>query len=198
MNCPLRCQCGLVQAELDVRRPAARAVCYCKDCQAFARFLQREADVLDPNGGTELIATVPARLRFNAGFDKVACMSLSDSGLLRWYASCCRTPISNTPRDRKVPYVGLVRQCLAASDDEMHRWFGRRDIALNTKSARGTVRPKPTALLAGMLTIIRNVAGARLSGAYKVNPFFAPDSTEPVKAPRSLSPAERAALDPGR
>jgi len=29
-----------------------RFVCYCKDCQALARFLER-ADVLDPVGGSQ-------------------------------------------------------------------------------------------------------------------------------------------------
>jgi len=37
-----------------------RFVCYCKDCQAFARFLER-ADVLDPAGGTDIFQMPPAR-----------------------------------------------------------------------------------------------------------------------------------------
>jgi len=198
MKRPLRCQCGVVQGEVDVRRSAGRAVCYCKDCQAFARFLGREAEILDRFGGTEIIATVPRRVRFSSGFDKVVCMSLSEKGLLRWYASCCRTPIGNTPRDRKIAYVGLVRQCLAEADDEMRRSFGQHAIALNTQSARGDVPSTPAAMFVGLLKIIRNVAGARLKGDYKDNPFFARDSGAPIKAPQTLTPAERQALHSGR
>jgi len=54
MKRPLRCQCGLVQGKVDVRH-SVRAVCYCKDCQASARFLGREAEILDRFGGTEII-----------------------------------------------------------------------------------------------------------------------------------------------
>ena len=197
MKRPLRCQCGLVQGEVDVHH-SARAVCYCKDCQAYARFLGHEAEILDRFGGTEIIATVPRRVRFNAGFDKVVCMSLSEKGLLRWYASCCRTPIGNTPRDRKIAYVGLARQCLVGSDDEMRRWFGTREIALNTQSAHGQVRSTPAAMFVGLLKIIRNVAGARLKGDYKDNPFFVQDSGMPITTPQNLTPAERQALDAGR
>jgi Family of unknown function (DUF6151) len=198
MNCPLRCRCGLVQGAVDVRHSAGRALCYCKDCQAFARFLQRESEILDHLGGTEIIATVPRRVRFNAGFDKVVCMSLSENGLLRWYASCCRTPIGNTPRDRKISYVGLVRACLAGSDDEIRRWFGPLEIALNAQSARGEVRSTPMATFVGVLKIIRNVAGARLNGGYKDNAFFAVDSGAPTKVPKNLTLAERRALDSSR
>ena len=39
-----------------------RFVCYCKDCQAFARFLDR-ADVLDPAGGTDIFHMAPGRVK---------------------------------------------------------------------------------------------------------------------------------------
>ena len=43
-----------------------RFVCYCKDCQAFARFLDR-TDVLDPAGGTNIFHMPPARMKLTAG-----------------------------------------------------------------------------------------------------------------------------------
>jgi hypothetical protein len=42
-----------------------RFVCYCKDCQAFARFLDR-ADVLDPAGGTDNFHMAPGRVKLTA------------------------------------------------------------------------------------------------------------------------------------
>jgi hypothetical protein len=50
---PLRCRCGSVRgiASEFARASGFRLVCYCKDCQAFARFLDR-ADVLDAAGGS--------------------------------------------------------------------------------------------------------------------------------------------------
>jgi hypothetical protein len=71
-----------------------RFVCYCRDCQAFARFLER-ADVLDPAGGTDIFQMPPARVKLVAGTDAMRCLRLSNK-VLRWYADCCRTPIANT------------------------------------------------------------------------------------------------------
>src|SRR5690349_24000361 len=116
MKIRLRCRCGKLQGEVEAARVAARAVCYCKDCQAFARFLKTQDVVLDAAGGTEVEATLPAAVRFTHGLEHLACMSLSPKGIYRWYASCCNTPVGNTPRDPKMSYVGLVRTCLDAPD----------------------------------------------------------------------------------
>ena len=103
MTIALRCRCGKLRGQVDTRRVAARAVCYCKDCQAYGRFLA--TPVLDPLGGTEVAATLPAAVRFDEGLEHLACMSLGPKGLYRWYADCCRTPIGNTPRDPRTSYL---------------------------------------------------------------------------------------------
>jgi hypothetical protein len=43
-------------------------VCYCRDCQAFARFLENPG-MLDAAGGTEVVLVAPGRLRFTTGVD---------------------------------------------------------------------------------------------------------------------------------
>ena len=45
---PLLCRCGHVRgvANMVAPRPGFRFVCYCRDCQALARFL-KQPDVLD-------------------------------------------------------------------------------------------------------------------------------------------------------
>jgi hypothetical protein len=118
-------------------------------------------------------------------------MSLSERGLLRWYASCCNTPIGNTPRNPKVPYVGIVHSCLDAIAPSLESSFGRLRIAVNTKSARSKVRSTPIASTAGLLIPMMSLIGARLSGAYKTNPFFVPGSSTPIRQPRVLSDVER-------
>jgi hypothetical protein len=195
MDMQLRCECGTLHGQLDTRRSAGRARCYCKDCQAYARHLGREASMLDGNGGTEIVACRPADLRFMAGSDRLVCMSLGEGGLLRWYADCCRTAIGNTPRDRRTAYVGLVRACLPEGDAAMDAAFGPLRIALNVGSARGTVDATPAATTLGVLRIMRNVIGARLSGSFTTNPFFTIDDGLPISTPRVLSASERKALD---
>lgn len=169
---------------------AARAICYCKDCQAYARFL-RTPGIVDQDGGTEVVASLPKHVHFTAGLEVLACMSLSERGLLRWYANCCNTPIGNTLRSPKLPYVGVVHSCLESSSLSMDSSFGRLRIAVNTKSARNKVRSTPIASTVGLLIPMMSLLGARLTGAYKSNPFFMPNSRTPIRQPRVLSNAER-------
>jgi len=190
MNHPLRCRCGKLQGHVVLSTTAARAICYCRDCQAYACFLGTPG-IVDQAGGTEVIAMLPRHVHFAAGLDALACLSLSERGLLRWYASCCKTPIGNTPRDRKLPYAGLVRSCLEASS-AIESSFGRRRIAVNTKSARSEVRATPIASTLAVLGLMTSSLGTRLSGGYKDNPFFAPDTGTPIKPVHVLTPAERA------
>ena len=191
MNGQLRCRCGAIQGTVDSRHVYGRAVCYCTDCQAFARYLGSQDQVLNRQGGTEIVAILPAAVHFETGLDKLACMSLSDKGLLRWYASCCRTPIGNTPRDRKMPYVGLIRTCLPKLDES----FGPLTIAFKTGSARGKVKGTPLATFLGLIRIMTKVVGARIRGTYKTNPFFTPGSCASIRTPQVLTLAERRSLE---
>ena len=191
MNHPLQCLCGTLEGYVSPPDMAIRAVCYCKDCQAFARFLVRSDAVLDEWGGTEIVATLPKYVHFTQGLDALVCMSLSDRGLLRWYANCCQTPIGNTPRDIKVAYVGLIHSCLAKSSPSLQDSFGPVRTVLNTKSARGRVKSTPMSNFVNLLKIMKSVIGARMSGGYKPNPFFVEDSGTPIKQPRVLTKAER-------
>jgi hypothetical protein len=130
MNHPLRCRCGSVQGHVaEPQRAMARAVCYCKDCQAYAHFLGRA------HGGTDVIAIHPQHVALTQGLDALACMALSPRGLLRWYANCCRTPIGNTSRNPKTAYVGLVHTCLEGAGVPIERSFGPVGMRLNTTSA---------------------------------------------------------------
>ncbi len=192
MTMPLRCRCGKLQGQVDTARVAARAVCYCKDCQAFARFLG--TDVLNAAGGTEVAATLPAAVRFDAGLEHLACMSLSPKGLYRWYASCCRTPIGATPRDPHTSYIGLVRACLDASPDEMDRELGPVKSHVNTDSATAPVMSDGVATVGVVAKVGMMMLKARLGGGYKTNPFFQPQTGTPVKPVQVLSLEERKAL----
>ena len=57
----LRCRCGEVVGLVENAAPQKvnRVVCYCDDCQAFAHQLGR-ADLLDAQGGTDIIQVAPA------------------------------------------------------------------------------------------------------------------------------------------
>lgn len=192
MHHPLRCRCGTIRGHVRLPATTGRAICYCKDCQSYARFLGRAEEVLDEAGGSDVVATLPRQVRFEQGLESLACMSLSEGGILRWYADCCKTPIGNTPRNYKTSYVGLLHSCLSSAP--MEHSFGPATIRVNTRSARRPVRPTPVATAVAILKLMKSMLPARLSGRYRENPFFHAQSGEPIRQPRVLSPAELSSL----
>jgi len=194
-NPPLRCTCGAVQGEVSHSGRASRGVCYCKDCQSFAHFLGRPGDILDAQGGSDVIAVLPQWVAITRGKDKLACMSLSDKGMLRWYAACCNTPIGNTLRSSKFSYVGLVHTCLRNPPSTLDQDYGPVRMRVNTQSAKGEPKPKnsPVSMFFSVLGLMIPVLGARLSGSYMNTPFFDAQGT-PIARPKELTREERERL----
>lgn len=186
---PIRCRCGKLQGEVTHPERGTRAVCYCRDCQAFAHFLGSPQETLDPMGGTEVIAILSRWVFFTAGTEQLACMSLTGQGALRWYAACCRTPIGNTSRNFKLSHVGLIHSCLRAGGFEDA--FGPVRMRVNRHGAKGLA---PTAPVAGHTIAVLRYGGlltwSRVSGKYKQNPFFDGATGRPRVQPRVLSKAE--------
>ena len=104
----LGCRCGEVRGMATNLSPRSvnRIVCYCDDCQAFAHQIGR-ADLLDPQGGSDIVQLAPAAVSFTQGQHRIVGLQLKPNGLYRWYASCCNTPVGNTLTPR-IPFVGLL------------------------------------------------------------------------------------------
>ncbi|HYD62522.1 MAG TPA: DUF6151 family protein [Noviherbaspirillum sp.] len=195
MNHPLRCQCGTLKGHVSLAGHINRAVCYCKDCQAFARYLGKDNEVLDAMGGTDIVQTQPAHVVFTEGKEALACIRLTDKGLLRWYARCCNTPIGNTASDFKLSFVGLIHNCLETSGKPLEESFGPVRMYVSTKStksAKGTPPSSPLRTTAAIFGIFAMIARARINGSYKRTPFFDAERGAPVAAPKVLSPEELA------
>jgi hypothetical protein len=176
-----------MRGEVSGGAPVIRAVCYCRDCRAYAIHLGGGADVLDAMGGTDIVATIARHVSFRTGAGHLACLSLGPGGILRWYAGCCRTPLANTPRDWRLPYAGLVHSCLAKP---LETSFPAVQMHVNTKSAKG--RP-PSMLWSEVVTLggfFPRLVAARFTGSYRQTPFFSPrgDARAPVQV---LTSAER-------
>ena len=188
----LACRCGQVEGQIDPRRVHARASCYCRDCRAFARWLG-SVGLLDSAGGTDILAMAPDGFQITRGFEKVACMSLGQRGLLRWYASCCRTPLGNVPRDPKLYYLGVPVPAIAAPADAIEAAFGPRGrIAVNAGSAIVPVASPRLAGIIGTLRIAVGVIAARLRGRRNMLLFDADGL--PLREPLVLDRAQREAL----
>ena len=197
MTHPLRCQCGSLTGFVETKARAGHSVCYCEDCQAFIRFLGREADLLDARGGCENIQTLPKDVTFKTGAQHIACIKLSDKGMVRWYAACCNTPIGNTPATSKLPFVGLSRACLENAAPSVEESFGGVWHCTFVAGARGQPKPKPFGFVRLILWMIGNRLRARFSGGFSQNPFFDTAKDEPIVEPTILSAVERSRLREG-
>jgi len=191
----LQCTCGNVQGEFRSIEKTNRGICYCRDCQAFAHFLGKPDQILDKQGGTDVIQTMPDNIRFTEGTDKLACMRLRSNGLIRWYSRCCQTPIANTPANYKLPYVGVVHNCLeqdqAASLDSV---FGPVKACVNTQSAWGHPKPAGHGFLSTLFRVGIWVLRSRLTDGYRQTPFFEVETGRPIVKPNVLSPSELSGL----
>lgn len=190
MNQRFQCQCANVVGEVADTRSAIHAICYCRDCQAYAHHLGQPDAVLDSLAGTEVVGTHVRNVSFTSGTDQIACLSLSEGGLLRWYARCCNTPLANTGRDWRMPYVGLVHLCLRAGGASLEPAFVPVQMHLQTASAKGTPPRMGWSQLKALLGFMPRIAAARLNGSYRRTPFFTAAGV-PVVAVRVLSAAER-------
>lgn len=188
----IACSCGALRGEVQiVPRGGQRVVCYCDDCQAYAFHLEREADVLDARGGTDIYQTMPALLRVERGLDQLACVRLSERGLMRWYARCCRTPIGNTLPFARGPFVGIVLACVDPSARE--RALGPPVLRAQGRFAIGGVPEgaEPGASLRTMLRGVRLLARGLLARGHTPSPFFDRETGAPRAVARILSPAQR-------
>ncbi|HEX4197541.1 MAG TPA: DUF6151 family protein [Caulobacteraceae bacterium] len=197
MTHPLKCSCGAVRGSVETGHPTGHSLCYCKDCQAFARFLGREAEILDARGGCENIQTVPKYVRFETGAEHLACMRLTGKGLLRWYCACCNTPIGNTLPTCKLPFIALARPCIEAADPTVEQSFGPVRSSLFTRGARGEPKPKPFGAARTIFWILGNTTRRRFMRDFSPNPFFDTDADRPIVQPTILPTAERARLREG-
>jgi hypothetical protein len=178
MTAEISCKCGALRGALADPGLVNRGVCYCLDCQAFARYLGWP---LEPHGGTEVLQTSPAKIRFTHGFENLGCLRLSDNGLLRWYAKCCNTPIGNTPPDFRLSFVGLINASVVVpSGVDPDELFGPIAMRVHTKHALGTP-PKATGLMGAIARFVRTLLIARITGRYRDTPFFQPDGSPVVR-----------------
>jgi len=158
-----------------------RLVCYCKDCQAFAHFLQR-TDVLDEAGGTDIFQMPPARVTFTAGVDVLRCLRLSEKGVFRWYVFPC--------------FMTEDFMDDAAGSRSQDEALGPPLFRINEGSAIGPLPPMapPPASFGVLAYCATKAVRWRLRGLGRPSPFFVDRTNAPRSVPRVLTQSERAAL----
>ena len=201
----IRCTCGTLTGRATglSRASCNRLVCHCDDCQSFAHFLGRADEILDANGGTEVVQVTPPMVAFSAGAPGLACVRLKPKGLFRWYAECCNTPVANTPPRDGIPFVSLIHSCLdaAAPPGGLEEVLGPVRARLHGRYATGDrtgldIHDKaPVSLL---FSVAGRLLRSRLRGEHLRSPFFDPVTHRAVRKPRTLSAEELQAVEEAR
>jgi Family of unknown function (DUF6151) len=189
----LSCTCGALRGTLtDVSsRTGNRFVCYCDDCQAFAHYLDR-ADILDVWGGSDIFQVASGQVRIDNGLEQLRCLRLSEKGMYRWYAGCCRTPVGNM-MGASFPFIGVLRPFLAAAAPT-----GPPVGHILGKFAKGGCPPhaSPRVPLRIVPRIVKNAGRWLLFHRHEPQVFFDRATKRPVAEPKVLTPAERAKVTP--
>jgi len=186
----IQCSCGALKGVLSNPSPIRRTICYCRDCQAFAFYLKRSGEILDRQGGTDIVQTQPKYLTFSQGAANLACMRLTEKGMLRWYARCCNTPIANTMTDYKISFAGIIHNCLEHDGVQLDATVGPVNACVNSQGARSEPKPKDYGLAGMLLRLGGMMLMARITGSYKQTAFFDGGTGVPVAVPTVLSVQE--------
>ena len=193
----LRCRCGAVRGEASnvAAHTVNRAICFCDDCQAFAHYLGR-ADLLNGQGGSDIVQLPPASLKIDLGREKIAGIKLTPTGLIRWYAKCCNTPLGNTVSPG-IPFVGVLVSSFNLESHMPDRAFGSPIGSIKGEYAIGEAPAGSRGIrLPIMLRSIAKVLGWRLAGKAWPHPFFDRASGKPIYPVTVLLPEQRKALRP--
>ena len=183
---PLRCQCGAVAGHVDSGGVSNRVICYCNSCRCFAKF-SGAADVLDHSGGTKIIQVAASRVQLTRGIENLAAIRLTESGMIRWYTSCCKTPIGNTLANHKFDYIGLIHSCL--NQQALEPSFGSYVAHINVDEALGEPKPTSRGAIKTFVRILGMIVPGRLAGRFKHNLFFS-GAGAPIVTPRVLEVGE--------
>jgi hypothetical protein len=186
---PVQCWCGTFKAVLLNPGAGNRVVCYCGDCQAFAHALGKADQVLDERGGSDIVQVLPRNITVAEGKDVLACLRLTPRGLLRWYTSCCDTPIGNTLASSKLSFIGLLHACLSSSGRPLDETFGPVRAWVHTKGALGDPKPREAGRAQAAGWFFRTILKARFNGDYRRTPLFQ-EAGDPIVTPHILSDEE--------
>lgn len=200
---PLACTCGRVQGRVRGLSPKRgnHLVCYCDDCQAFAHWLERADELLDEHGGTEVFQVTPAQLEIDEGRELLRCLRLSESGLMRWYASCCNTPVANMLAQPKFPFAGVSCRFMAEANENgqpRDELLGPVIGRIHARYGLGELPPDahPTGPLWLVIRALRLVFRGWVRKLHAPSPFYDGASLSWVSEPEVLSEDERERLRP--
>lgn len=180
------CACGKFQGTLSTEgaKAGTHVACFCADCRANEVVHGKNDPAPDP---VRLLQIAPEAIKIAQGAEYLRPMRLSSRGILRWYASCCNTPIANTLGKPGLPFAG-IRTALFSDPDH----FGR--VRVQAFVPQAGKPPRTKSALPMVMALFKRMGASRLSGSWRDTPFFDVDTGKPVAEIKVLSKEERASL----
>lgn len=170
----IQCDCGkfIAKVEKFPKETPGRAVCYCDDCQLFMKSIGR-IDLLDANGGTEIVPVYSSNIHILTGKENLECIRLKKGGTYRWKTNCCNTPIGNTaPRNA---WFGMIAKVFNQNDSAaLKNLLGPVKSRIHGRFAIGTP-PKGTSEKIGFkdfLVVFPFILKGKLLKSRKKSEFF--------------------------
>ncbi|APE42934.1 hypothetical protein BOO69_05475 [Sulfitobacter alexandrii] len=182
----LTCTCGQIEGHLRNFSPrmGTHAECFCKDCRAAELYLHQP----DPApGAVGVFQSTPDHLILTKGSEHLAVFSFGEKNLLRWYASCCGTPLFNTPRDPRMSFVAIRTAAIADTAA-----LGPVTAQAFIPAGNDKTRHKGIIRLVG--AAVARIALRRITGRWRDNPLFDTDSATPVRPVTVLAQGTRSRL----
>jgi len=184
MDILLSCECGKVQGMAKNISPdnGNRVICCCDDCQAFAKYLNKEDVVLDEFGGTDIYQTSQSQVTITEGASLLRCAKLKPKGLMRWYTDCCKTSVGNAINSG-MPFFGIVHTFMKHSSDRDSELGPVLDY-VQLQHAKGSPdypRGADKFPLGITLRIIKKMLVWKIQGKNKPSAFFDTDGNAVVE-----------------
>lgn len=184
------CSCGTLRGHIadDAVHAGTRLGCFCSDCRATKLYFKQP----DPAPGpVDLFETTADAITITQGTQQLGLFRLSPRGTMRWYATCCNTPMFTSLTKPRLTFAGVQSDRMDDADR-----LGPITAQVFIPQPGGKTKHQGMARLAwGVFT---QMLAAQISGAWRQTPFFDVDTGRPVAEPLIPSKAERAALYPAQ
>ncbi|KUJ85605.1 hypothetical protein AVO45_01020 [Ruegeria marisrubri] len=180
------CDCGQLSGYITERgvRTGTHVCCFCPDCRAAELYFGQPDPAPDP---VDIFQLSPDAIVIEKGKENLALMRLGPNGVFRWYASCCNAPIANTLKTPKLPFAGIIAKRIADPEP-----LGPIVTKANIQDGNGKSHHEHVGR--AVVGVLKRGLAARLSGRWRQNPFFDPETGAPVAQATIPTKDERAAL----
>jgi hypothetical protein len=146
------------------------------------------SDLLDDNGGTEIIPVFPSAVKIMIGKEKIQCTRLSPQGLFRFSTTWCKTPVAF--RSPGLPLVGIPARMFSVTDSEiLDRTLEPVKSRMMAQFAYGNVPKQASKKLQtrDVSFLLPFLAKGKLLGKSKPSPFFESDGRTSIAPPDVIS-----------